>query len=377
MKRKINIGIIGGGFMGKTHSYAIRNLSYFYKDLPFEPVLHTVCTSNLESANRAKDDLGFMYASNDCEEVIGNPDIDVIDICSPNSLHARQILMAIDANKHIYCEKPAVTKREEILEVYKGLKDSKSVNGIVFNNRYFPATLRARQLVQEGKLGNIVSFSASYLHASSLQGARHGWRSNKDLAGGGVLFDLGSHAIDLISYIIGNNKFIESVIGASYTLNPLGTDCEEHFNMIARFDLGKLGQISLSRITIGTNDELKVSIHGNKGALSFNLMEANYLYFYDGTLKDEPYGGDLGYKKIDCVGKYQAPGGFFPSPKAPLGWLQGHVHSMYTYLQAVYEGDKKLSKGARLIDSLSVNCIMDAAYKSCESGKEMRVEYEG
>lgn len=373
----LNVAVVGTGFMGRTHSYAISNLKYFYNDLPFEVCLHTVCSRRVESVIKAKEQYGFKYGVTDYDEVINNPEIDVVSICTPNCYHAEQIIKAVKNKKHVYCEKPAVINRDEIARVYNILKDSDTVNGIVFNNRYLPATMRAKLLFEEGRIGNVVTFSGRYLHSSGLNTSRVGWRSDKSLSGGGVLFDLGSHVIDLITYITGNavGNRIESVIGKGHILNKDKTNCDEHFSVIARLKNGGLGTVDVSRIAIGTNDDLEIEIYGDKGAIKFNLMDPNYLYFYDGTKMSTPFGGDSGYTRIDCIGKYESPGGVFPSGKAPISWLQGHVHSMYSYLRSVYDKDTTLKLGARLIDGLNINCILDASYLSSESGREEIVNY--
>lgn len=371
----INIAVIGAGFMGKTHSYAISNLKFFYKDLPFNVCLHTVCTSNMESANRAKEEMGFLHATDNFDCVVANEEIDVIDICTPNALHAEQIIKAVRNNKHVYCEKPAVISIDEANKVKEELAKSNTVCGIVFNNRYLPATMRARLLYKEGKIGNIVSFAGRYIHASGINKSKVGWRDIKSKSGGGVLFDLGSHVLDLVGYITGDDKLIERVFGRSQIKNSNITDCDERFNIIARLKNGSLGTVEVSKIHLGTNDDLSIEIHGDKGAIKFNLMEPGYLYFYDGTAADSPYGGYRGYTRIDCVGRYEYPAGAFPSPKAPIGWLQGHVHSMYCYLNCVCNNDRELNNSASLTDALRINCIVDAAYRSDISGKEELVEY--
>ncbi|NLN04872.1 MAG: Gfo/Idh/MocA family oxidoreductase [Clostridiaceae bacterium] len=373
MKKTINVAVVGTGFMGKTHSYAISNLRYFYNDLPFEACLHTVCSRTEENANKAKEQYGFKYGVMDYDEVVSNPEIDVVSICTPNYMHAEQILKAVNCGKHVYCEKPAVNTRDEAILVQNVLKDAKIVCGIVFNNRYFPATMRAKQLVEEGRIGNVVGFSGRYLHSSGLNRSSYGWRGDRKMSGGGALYDLGSHVVDLITHITGTR--IRSVIGREHILNKEITDCDEHFSMIARLENGGLGTITVSRITIGTNDGLEIEIHGDKGAVKFSLMEPNKLYFFDGTKETSPYGGESGYTVIDCIGKYEYPGGVFPSSKAPVSWLRGHVHSMYSFLQSVYEGDTELKKGAKLLDSLNINCILEAAQLSNETGKEEEVRY--
>ena len=141
-------------------------------------------------------------------------------------------------------------------------------------------------------------------------------------------------------------------------------NADDAFYMIAKLENGAHGTISASKIAIGTNDDLKIELFGQNGALRFSLMEPNYLYFYDGAAEERPIGGYRGYTAIECVGRYPAPGGGFPSSKAPSGWLRGHVESMFCFLQNVSRG----TQGApNFSDAAYVQNVMEAAYRSAST----------
>lgn len=378
MRKNINIGLCGFGAMGKVHSFAVNNLDFYYKDLPFSASVRGLCTTDVtRSANLSKL-YGFEYAAKNEDELIADKSIDVIDICTPNLYHFETIKKAIAAGKHVYCEKPLCVTADEAREVACLAKESGLICNVVFNNRHLAPVKRAKQLIEEGRIGRILSFSAEYLHNSCTDVNRPaGWKQNKDICGGGVLFDLGSHAIDLIRFLCGEFKEISgrSQIGFASRKGMNGelwsTNADEAFYMTALLECGAMGTITVSKLINGANDDLSFAVYGEKGSMRFSLMQPNFLYFYDATEKPSDFGGNTGYTAIECVGRYASPGGFFPSPKAPSDWLRGHVGSMYEFLNSIYTGKES---APTFIDGYRVQEIMEAAYRSDKTGAFEKVE---
>ena len=342
----IKIGLIGFGFMGRTHSWCVDNLKYFYNDLPFNVSFKGVCTSKPETADKAAALMGNgVRAVYNEDELINDPEINVIDICSPNVFHYETLKKAISAGKHIYCEKPLCISYEQAKEVGELAREKGIITQLVFNNRFLPAVIRARQLVDEGKLGRIISFHCEYLHSSASDPNKNaGWKQNRDICGAGTLFDLGSHAVDMMHNLCGE---IVSVKGMSQIAFPerrgldgktWKTNADEAFYMLCKTKDGAVGTIEVSKIAFGTNDEFNFEIYGEKGSLRFALMDPNWLYFYDSEAKDGDFGGERGFTRIECCGRYPAPSGIFPSIKSSIGWLRGHLHSMYSFLSCVNDG---------------------------------------
>lgn len=376
-KKRINIAVIGTGSMGRTHSYAIKNIPFYYKDIPFLPVAHTICSRSLDKADRMKEDYGYLYSESDFEKVLANNEIDVIDICTPNICHYEQIKSAFEHGKHVMCEKPLVVDNDEcdklceLLEKYPNL-----IHRTVFNNRHLPVAIRAAQIAGEGRLGRILSFRASYRHSSATDTAKlAGWKQDKRICGGGVLYDLGSHVIDLLTFIMGRgDNEIESVSGLSQIAYPVRkgmngekweTNADEAFYALAKLRCGACGTFEVSKVTVGTNDDVFVEIFGTDGALRFDLMQPNFLEFYDNTASKTPYGGYSGFTRIECTQRYDAPGGTFPSIKSPVNLVRGHVHNMYCLCESVYTGTRTAPD---FYDGIYVNRVMSAAYKSAETG---------
>ena len=366
--KEIRIGLLGFGAMGRTHTWAVRNLPFFYGDLPFRAVTAGVCTTSVEKSARIAAEFGIPTSTADEDVLIHDPTIGVIDICTPNIFHFDTLKKALAAGKHVLCEKPLCISAAQAKELSSIPLQKGQICGMVFNNRWLAPTMRAKQLIEEGRLGRILSFHGSYLHNSATDPARPaGWKQDRDVCGGGVLFDLGSHVIDLLSWLCGR---ITRVNGMSQIADPtrLGrdgtpwvTNADEAFYMMCTTEDGAKGTLEVGKLQIGTNDELSFEIYGEKGALRFSLMEPNWLYFYDATKPSEPIGGERGFTRLECVGRY--PQMTFPSPKAPAGWLYGHLASMHAFLSAVQE-EKPFFPS--LSDGAYVQGVMEAAYRSAE-----------
>ncbi len=374
MKRELKIGLLGFGAMGKTHAFCVDNLKYYYRDLPFTASIEGVCTRSLEKSRAVAEEYGFAIATTDEDELIGNPDIDVIDVCTPNILHFETVKKALAAGKHVLCEKPLCVTAEEARELSELARSSGKICTMVFNNRHLAPMMKARELVAEGRIGRVLSFSAEYLHNSCTDVCRPaGWKQNRDVCGGGVLFDLGSHAIDLIYSLCGEFESVMGVPQIAYQTRAgmdgasWQTNADEAFYMLAKLRSGACGTVTVSKLVNGANDDLSISVYGEKGSLKFSLMQPNFLYFYDATEKPDVLGGSTGYQAIECVGRYPAPGGAFPAPKAPSDWLRGHVGSMYDFLNAVYTG---VQNHPDFADGAHVQAVMAAAYRSAQTHKE-------
>lgn len=373
----IKIGILGFGAMGKVHAYAISNLKYFFSPLGFEPVLSAICTTSYEKSQKIAKDYGFELAAKEANEIIENDNIDVIDICTPNNLHFDSLKKAILKGKAIYCEKPLCFNYAEAKEIAALSEKHGTLCNIVFNNRHLAPVMRAKEIIDSGKLGRILSFSCEYLHNSALDPDKvPGWKQIHDVCGGGVLVDLGAHCIDLIYFLCG--KF-DSVSGHSQIAFPTRTtasgdtwqtDADEAFYMFAKLKSGACGTITMSKIASGSNDDLNFTIRGEKGALSFSLMQPNFLRYYDGAVSTPTLGGYCGFTDIECVGRYPAPAGLFPSPKSSSSWLRGHVQSMYDFLSSI---DQKKPSKPNFRDGAYVQAVIEAGYISDAEGRTVNL----
>lgn len=376
--KEIRIGLIGFGAMGKTHAFAVANLPYFFEDLPFRAKIVGVATRSAEKSREIAERYGFSLATDTENDLIHSNEIDVIDICTPNACHAATARAALTAGKHLYCEKPLCDNFADAKVLAELAQASDRICTVVFNNRFLAPVIRAKQLIEEGRLGRILHFDFQYLHNSCTDlHKKAGWKQDSTLCGaGGVLFDLGSHILDLAVFLCGR---FSTVFGKAQIAFPerVGTDgkpwrtnAPEAFYMTAKTASGAVGTLTASKLSTGANDDLTFCIRGERGALSFSLMEPNFLRFYDSERPPEPIGGERGFTNIECVGRYPAPAGTFPSPKAPTGWLRGHIMSMYSFLNAVYTNTQNAPSFS---DAAYVQYLMEEALASAADGREREV----
>jgi len=363
--KEYGVGVIGYGFIGKVHTYSYRNIPFLYRDPPCKVKLVGVCTSRLETARRAKEQGGFLVATTNHKELLEREEIQIINCCLPNYLHKDIVTAAIKAGKHVYCEKPLALNVKEAKQICEVAKDSGVKHQIAFQYRFIPAIMRAKQLIDEGAVGDIFSIRGVYLHSSCvIQPPRraYSWKAEYEKVGGGVLVDLGSHLIDLTRCLVGEFEGVRGFV-KNFTSPDKRTD--DLAIMDVGMENGAVGTLEASKMATGTNDELRLEIHGLKGAIRFNSMEPNWLEFYDNMESDAPIGGRKGFKRIDAIQKYPEPPGI-PMPKFSIGWIRYHVASLHSFLRAV-AGDMKTSPDFE--DGLEVQRIMEAAYASARRGK--------
>ena len=356
----MKIGLIGVGAIGRVHAYALRSLPFFVQNASEDDEIVAVCAAHRESAEAAAKRYALGAPTSNEDDLIYDPAIDIIDICTPNVCHYATAKKALLAGKHVYCEKPLAMTVAETEELAALASERGLTAQVVFNNRFLPPVLRAKELLDEGRLGAILSFRASYRHSSLLDSSAPAWRQKRSQSGGGALTDLGSHLIDLVRYLCGD--FV-TVSGREQRYHPT-SEVEEAFYVNASLTCGAVGTLEASKIAVGSNDDLTLCIDGEKGALRFDLMQPNYLYFYDATRRGGAYGGERGFTAIECVGRYPAPGGVFPSVKAPISWLMGHVMSMNAFLCAVREGKRP---SPSFEDGAAVQRVLAVAYRSAEN----------
>lgn len=353
--KTIGVGVIGWGFMGKTHTQALRSIALFYPGIDFRVELKCVCARHIENARAAAEAAGFERFTDDYRELIAMPDIDVVSVCTPNNQHEEMVIAALRAGKHVYVDKPLAVTAESAERMARAAEDAPGMTRMVFNNRYFPATMRARQLMDEGRIGEVLSFSARYLHSGSIDPDKPiGWKQQMQ---GGVLLDLGSHALDLALWLVGYPRRVFCRTRRLYDARPTrdgGVEralSEDQVTALLELENGAIGTVEASKIATGSNDELTLEVRGTRGALKWDSMDPSFLDFYDNTLPEAAYGGNRGFTRIESVQRYPAPGGKFLPPKNAIGWDRGHLHCYYTFLDAVAHGrtpENGIAEGAKL-----------------------------
>jgi levoglucosan dehydrogenase len=368
MADELRVGFLGFGFIGKVHAYGYRTFPFYYPNLPGARFV-AVCTSRDESARAAKDAFGFDRATTDFREVTEADDVDVVHIATPNRDHKDALLSAMAAGKHIYCEKPLVASAAEAAEIEAALAGYAGTAQMVLQNRFFPATRRAKELAGSGFLGDVLAFRAAYLHAGSANpDAPLKWKLSKDAAGGGVLFDLGAHIIDLTTHLVGDFAEVDCRTKVAFADRPaldgsgrVPVEAEDHAVVTARTARGALGTVEATKIATGSLDEVRFEIHGTRGAMRFNGMRPNWLEVYSVDDADEG-----GWRSLDTANQFPPPAPTFPGPKFSVGWIRSHVACLANFIDAVVSGapaEPSLARGIQL------QRVMDACYRSDREGK--------
>ncbi len=369
----VNVGLIGGGFMARTDVHGYINLHLHYEPVPVEFHLHTLCHRTPEKAEHARALLGFERASTDFREVTESPEIDLVHICTPNHLHKEELLSAMAHGKHIYCHKPLVVNLAEAEQIQSALPGYEGIAQMVFNYRFLPATIRARELIAEGFLGRVLSFRGAYLHSGSVDpDAPLKWKRSR-AGGGGAINDLGSHILDLMHMLVGDYEAIGCTTSITFADRPalddpsrrVPVDAEDAACMTVRLPDGGIGTLEASKIATGTQDELRFELHGETGAIRFNLMYPNWLEVYDTRQPGGPTGGRQGWQAIDTVQRYPTPAAGFPGPKCSIGWLRAHMACLHNFLAAASRGEPAEPD---LAQGIYIQRVMSAAHQSAQSG---------
>lgn len=385
--RTYGVGMIGYGFIGKVHTHAHRSLPLFYDPLPAKTELIGVCTATPQSGKKAQEQAGFTFATTDYQELLAREDIQIIHICTPNDVHKEAIMEALRAGKHIYCDKPLALNVAEAEEIVALAKTTPTVQQMTFNYRFVPAILRARQLVEDGFLGDLFTFRAAYLHAGYIDPARpYSWRLDKARSGGGAIADLGAHIIDVVRFLLAEESFVPRAGEFSAVTSQMQTVIQERKEAktgamrpvqvddiafaLCEMQGGGLGTLEASRLSTGVQDELRLELHGSLGGIKFNLMEPNWLEVYDARPPEAALGGDRGGKRIECTTRYAKPYSL-GATKNTVGWLNFHIHSLFDFVQNVANHEAGIAPSPlspTFDDGLATQRVIAACQKSAEGG---------
>lgn len=366
------VGLIGFGSIGKVHACAYANLHWYYRCGNFSVQIVKVCTSRPETAEKAAAEIGGNCVPvTDFRAVTEDPEIDIVDISSPNALHFEALASAIRHGKHIYCEKPLTSSEEEAEKIAALLPGYRGVSQLALQYRFNPAVLRARQLIDQGRLGKILEFRADFLHAGSARPETvvKPWKLQ-----GGVIADLGSHTLDLVRFLLGDFESLAATRRTAYAERPDGkggvtnVSAEDNMFVLLRLQNGADGVVGASKLATGAEDDLRIEINGADGAVRFSGMDPHHLYFYDNTISDRPYGGMKGWTAVDCGSRYLEPAAGFPSPKSAVGWLRSHIHSLWNFVSHV---DTGTPASPDLADGVILQHTLDAVVKAADSGRRI------
>lgn len=370
--------MIGYGGIGRVHALAYRSLPYHY-GLPASAVqVAAVATSRAETAAAAAAEIGCDIYTADYRELLARPDIDAVDVCTPNRAHEEIVVAAARAGKHIYCEKPLAMDVAEGRRMVAAAQAAGVQTQMTFNFRFFPALLRAKQLVDEGFLGRLFSFRGRYYRSSYIDPAKPlSWRLQKATSGGGALFDLGSHILDLLYMLLGDFHSVQAALETLIKERPIGpgadetgpVDVDDIALLHVRTAGGALGLVEISRMGTGCTNDLEFELFGDQGSLRWSVTDPGFLYVYDARQPEQPLGGLRGFTRVEAVGRY--PGQKAPDWSMAPGFVRAHAECQWQFIRAVTEGR---AAAPTLADGLHVQAVMEAAERSSELGGWVSVE---
>lgn len=367
------IGMIGYGGIGRVHAMAYRSLPYHY-GLPAASVtIAGVATSHSTTAKAAADEIGCEFWTDDYRELLARPDIDAVDICVPNHMHAEIVMAAAAAGKHIYCEKPLAMNVAEAQQMVAAVRQAGVISQLTFNFRFFPAVQRAQQLIAAGFLGRIFSFRGRYYRSSYIDPKKPlTWRQQKAIAGGGALFDIGSHILDLLYALLGEFAGVQATMDTLIRQRPAAAgssalapvDVDDIALLHLRTGDGVLGLVEVSRMGTGLTNDLSFELFGELGAIRFNAVEPGWLEVYDVRDADKPQGGMRGFRKVETVNRYD--GQKAPDWSMSPDFVRAHAECQYQFLRAVADGKPATPDVA---DGLHIQSVMAAAERSAATGQ--------
>ncbi|CAL8973442.1 Inositol 2-dehydrogenase/D-chiro-inositol 3-dehydrogenase [Tessaracoccus sp. O5.2] len=384
--QELNVGLIGGGFMGKAHSLAYAAMPMFFWPAPAMPVRRTVAEANADLAATAAKRFGFERSTADWREIVEDPDIHVVDIATPNNLHAEVAIAAAKAGKHIICEKPLARTSEESKAMYDAVKDAGIVHMVAFNYRRTPAVALAKKYIEEGAIGRILSFRGTYLQDWSADpNSPLSWRFQKSIAGSGTLGDIATHVIDMARYLAGEISSVNAMMTTWIPDRPvqsggadlLGTskdaggpraavDVDDEVITMLKFANGAIGSVEATRNAYGRNNFITLEIHGTEGSIYFNYERRDELQVcFASDASDR-----RGFRTVYTGPSHPYGDGLWPIPALGIGYGETKIIEAYDFFKAIAEGG---TVSPNFADGYQISLIDDAIVESAASGQWVEV----
>jgi predicted dehydrogenase len=363
--------------MGRTHSNAYRKVSHFF-DLEYQPVLKVICDSNEAKAKAHAAKWGFESVETDWHKLVDRADIDIVDICLPNNMHAEVALALARAGKMILCEKPLAMNGAEGLKMVKAVEKAGVPNLVSYNYRRVPAVTLAKQLIDEGRLGRIFHYRAKFLQDWTIskdlpQGGDALWRLDVKVAGSGVTGDLLAHCIDTALWLNGEveqvNAMTETFVKErkhqlTGKVEKVGIDDACAF--LARFRNGSLATFESTRYARGHKALYTFEINGEHASIAWDLHDMQRLAYFDH--RDD--GQVRGWRSIHVTDGSHPYMGKWWVPGLTIGYEHTFVHQLADFLEGVAEGKPT---GPTFRDALATQYVCDAVLKSAKTRRWEKV----
>ena len=383
--KDIRIGLIGAGFMGKAHATAFKNVPLVFGNEPGRPILEIIADVDEQALAKRAAEFGFARWTTEWREVVEDPQVDLVDITTPNHLHTEMAIAAAEAGKHVYCEKPLANNSADAARIVAAVEKAGVTSIVGFNYLKNPAQAFARQLIEAGELGEITlfrgTFDQDFLANPDIP---FSWRLDRLLAGTGALGDLGSHTIGFAHFLVGEilevcgvetTKVKERTIpsgGSGYAASAQSgakkrqVENEDIMEFLIRFENGAIGSIGTSRIGMGRKLGLGYEIQGTKGSLFFTQERMNEIQLYRHTDPDR----EKGYKTVYIGPEHPGYGAFFGLAGIGLGYNDQKIIEAHDLITAVALG-QPVQPDVRF--AYGVNKVIDAVDASCREHRWVRV----
>jgi len=377
-KTKLRVGLVGYGFMGRTHSNAFAKVNQFF-DLKYQPVLAAVCARDASKVEAFAAQWGFETAETDWRKLVARPDIDLIDIASPNDTHWEIAIAAAQTGKMVMCEKPLGRNSSESAKMVKAVEAAKVPNMVWYNYRRVPAVTLAKHLIDEGRLGQVFHYRAKFLQDWTIskdlpQGGAGLWRLDVSVAGSGVTGDLLAHCIDSAIWMNGG---IDRVSGMTETfikerhhtitgkVEKVGIDDASAF--LARFKNGSLGLFEATRYARGHKALYTLEINGEHASILWDLHDLHRLQYFDH--RDE--GKLRGWRSIHITDSEHPYMKHWWVPGLQIGYEHTFIHQVADFLEGLATSTPA---APTFRDALATDRVTDAVLKSAQSARWEKVE---
>jgi predicted dehydrogenase len=333
---------------------------------PLIPRLVAIAGRNEEAVTAAAERYGYERSYTDWHELVADPEVQLFDNGGPNSLHAEPTIAAAKAGKHVVCEKPLGRTADESYEIWRRVAATGVQHLCAFNYRFVPAVRLAREMIEAGELGEIRHFRGRYLQDWGDDPTLDTWRFHAEEAGTGALGDLGSHAVDLAHYLVGD---VGSVSATMRTFFP-GREVDDAIEAAVEFTNGAVGTIEATRLALGRRNALQWEINGSKGSLAFDLERMNELQVFRAD-------GDRarGFRTV-LVSEADHPfwEHWWP-PGQIIGWGETFVHELHHFLGAIAGETDVGPHGATFSDGYRAAEVCDAIIRSATAGAREHIRY--
>jgi predicted dehydrogenase len=363
---EIGVGMLGYAFMGKAHSNAFRKLEYLAWPPPLVPRLVAIAGRNEDAVAEAAQRYGYQRWTTDWHDIVEDDAIGLFDNGGPNLLHAEPTVAAAEAGKHVLCEKPLGRTAEESFDVWQRVAATGVKHLCGFNYRFVPAVRLARELIDEGVLGEIRHFRGRYLQDWGDDPTLDTWRFDPGAAGSGALGDLGTHVIDLARYLVGEFK---TVSGFVKTFLP-GRRVDDALEAAVEFESGAAGTIEATRLALGRRNAFQWEINGSDGSLAFDMERMNELEVFLG-------GEDRtrGFRRVLVTETNHPFMDLWWPPGHIVGWGDTFVHEAVHLLRAIADDSDVAPHGATFEDGYRASEIAEAIVRSGETGTRVELAF--